>query len=251
MFKYFFLSKDNLPKNIGFVLYDKYHITWLCLILLFILIISIRYKSMTYKKKELTRKICGSLILSTEIYYQTILIITKQFNINYLPLHLCGIAIFLCFYDSLHPNDIVREFLYCLCMPGALMALLFPNWTAYPLLNFANINSFILHGLLICYPIMIMCSKEFIPDYKRLPTCAFLLVAISTPIYFFNKIFNTNFLFLNTPSQGSPLVILEDWLGNPGYILGMLIMVFVCWIILYIPIIIKNLHIKKRNLLEA
>ncbi|MBP0979918.1 MAG: YwaF family protein [Oscillospiraceae bacterium] len=253
IFKYFFVARENIPRDVGFSLYDQYHLSWLCLIALFIVIISIRYKSSQEAKKKFFRKILGSVILLSEVYYQAVLIITRQFNINYLPLHLCGISIFLCFFDSIRPKDSVREFLYCLGLPGALSALLFPNWVVYPVLNFASINSFVVHGLIIAYPVMIMSSGEFFPDYKRLPKCFMILINIAIPIYFFNKIFDTNFLFINTPSDGSPLVALETWLGNPGYILGMFVLVFICWGILYTPVLIKNLHIRhirKRELRE-
>lgn len=250
--EYFFTAKENLPCDMGFSLYDKYHINWLFVIMLFIIITSVRYKLMSIYKRQKFRLKFGVAILSTEVYYQTILIVTKQFNINYLPLHLCGLAIFISFFDAIHPDNIAREILYCLCMPGAFMALLFPNWSIYPLFNFASINSFILHGLLITYPIMLIYSGEFTPDYKRLPKCILFLILLIIPMYIFNKVYNTNFLFLNTPSEGSPLVIFENWFGNPGYIFGMFIMLIICFFILYLPIIIKNLWIrKKRNLLEV
>lgn len=249
-FKYFFTARENIPKDIGFSLYDKYHLRWICLIALFIVIISIRYKNSQDFKRQIFRKILGISALLSEVYYQTVLIITKQFNINYLPLHLCGLSIFLCFFDSIKSKLILREFLFCLGLPGALFAILFPNWLIYPALNFASINSFIVHGLLMAYPVVIMVGGEFVPDYKRLPKCFLILINIAVPIYFFNKMFNTNFLFINTPSDGSPLVALEAWLGNPGYILGMVILVFICWGVLYTPILIKDLHIKKRELIK-
>ena len=250
MLKYFFTSKENIPNGVGFSLYDGYHISWLILIILFIIMVSRKYKASSDYKKNIMRKIIGTTILFSEINYDVILIVTKQFNINYLPLHLCGIAIFLCFYDSIFGSNIIREFLYCACMPGAVLALLFPNWTDCPMLNFAGINSFVVHCLIICYVVMIIYAKDFLPNYKMLPACSVLLTAIAVPIYFFNKIFDTNFLFINVPSEVSPLVFLEEWLGNPGYIFGMMALTILCWIFLYFPSTVKRLHIKKRKLYE-
>ena len=245
MFKYFFYSKDNIPTNVGFQMYDKSHILWLCLITCFIVIISNRYKNLTEKKREHFKKIYGIIVLMTEIIYQTIHIVTHQFTIDYLPLHLCGLAIYICLYDVFFPSDLMKEFFYCLCMPGALMALLFPNWTCLPIFNFACIDSFILHAMLVAYPIMLIRSGEFSPDFRRLPKCNLILLVVAIPIYGFNKIFNTNFLFINFPSEGSPMVVLEKWLGNPGYIIGVYCLVLICWFILYIPFIIKNICIEK------
>lgn len=244
MFKYFFVEADNLPKNVGFNMYGPAHISWLCIICLFVIFMSVTYKKMPDAKRRKTRKILGTIILITEIYYQFVLIITGQAKIGYLPLHLCGIAIFLCFLDAFKPNAVIRDFIYCLCMPGALMALLFPSWTMYPIINFANINSFVSHGLLLAYPIMLIYAGELIPDYKNLPMCSLLLLLIVVPMYFFNKIFDTNFLFLNDPYEVVPCIIFERWFGNPGYIFGMAISLVIGCSILYMPIYIKN---KKNN----
>ena len=245
MFKYFFYSKENIPQNVGFQMYDKIHIIWLCLITCFIVIISNRYKNLTEEKCEHFKKIYGIIVLMTEIIYQTIHIVTHQFTIDYLPLHLCGLAIYICLYDVFFSSDVMKEFFYCLCMPGALMALLFPNWTCLPILNFACIDSFIVHAMLVAYPIMLIRSGEFSPDFRRLPKCNLILFAVAIPIYGFNKIFNTNFLFINFPSEGSPLVLLEKWLGNPGYIIGVYFLILICWFMLYLPFVIKNIYIER------
>lgn len=245
MFKYFFYSKENIAPNVGFRMYGKSHMIWLCLITCFIVIISSRYKKLTEEKRKHFKKIYGIIVLMTEIIYQTIHIVTHQFTIDYLPLHLCGLAIYICLYDVFFPSDLMKEFFYCLCMPGALMALLFPNWTCLPILNFACIDSFIVHAMLVAYPIMLIHSGEFSPDFRRLPKCNLILFAVAIPIYGFNKIFNTNFLFINFPSEGSPLVVLEKWLGNPGYIIGVYFLILICWLMLYLPFVIKNIYIER------
>jgi len=154
--------------------------------------------------------------------------------------HLCGMAIYNSLLNAHRPGKIKQELLYSLCMPGTLSALLFPAWSAYPAISLICIQNFLQHGLLMIYPIMLFSGKNIRPDYRVLPKCLLFLAVISPPIYVFNKVFDTNFLFINYPSPGSPLVLFDKWFGNPGYILGILMLIIVVWAFLYIPIIITN-----------
>jgi len=87
---------------------------------------------------------------------------------------------------------------------------------------------------------MLFFGGKIKPGARRLPYCFLFLVAISVPIYFFDKRIDANFLFLNWPSPGSPLVWFEKWLGNPGYILGYIPMAAVVWTTLYLPVELKR-----------
>jgi len=133
-------------------------------------------------------------------------------------------------------------------MPGAAMALIFPAWAAYPILNIVSLFCFLIHGLLVIYPIMLFAGGDLEPDYKNLPKCLLFLILIALPIYRFNKAFGTNFLFINYPSPGSPLVLFERWFGNPGYILGILILIFAVWAALYLPLVLMRRAEDKAEL---
>ena len=63
---------------------------------------------------------------------------------------------------------------------GALMALLFADWLVYPVLHFQSIHSFVMHGLLLGYIVMLIWSQELKPNEKLLPQVfiLFLLVLI-------------------------------------------------------------------------
>lgn len=60
---------------------------------------------------------------------------------------------------------------------------------------------------------------------------------VAIPVYIFNLIFDTNYLFLNEASEGSPLVIVWDIfgtrLGGAGYLTGIVLMVLIIFHILY------------------
>ena len=73
------------------------------------------------------------------------------------------------------------------------------------------------------------------PDIKRVKSSVVFLAAAGLIVYPLNKIWGTNFMFLNTPSPGSPLAPLENLLGNPGYIVGLAGLVLLVWFVLYLP----------------
>jgi len=41
-----------------------------------------------------------------------------------------------------------------------------------------------------------------------------------------------NYMFVNWPSAGSPLVWLADRMGNPGYLIGYAALVFLCMLLM-------------------
>lgn len=67
------------------------------------------------------------LMLADEFMKQTVLLYTGQWNVTYLPLHLCSINIFVCWYDAIHQSRWSKEILYALCIPGAVVAMLSPH----------------------------------------------------------------------------------------------------------------------------
>lgn len=175
------------------------------------------------------------------------LLIIGEFDLEVLPFHLCSMAIYLSLLNAYYPGKIKKEILYSLCMPGAAAALLFPSWAGYPMISLVNIQNFLQHALLMIYPIMLFAGGDIRPNYKNLPKCLLFLLIISPPIYIFNKIFDTNFLFINYPSPGSPLVLFEKWFGNPGYILGLLMLILVVWFFLYSPIVFLRFRRNRIN----
>jgi len=159
---------------------------------------------------------------------------------------LCGMTIFFSLVYTAKPSVTVAELLYGLSLPGALAALLTPDWTALPLFNFHALHSFIIHGMEMTFPLMLLAAREIRPNWRNLwRSCIFLLVT-APPIYFFNKAAGTNFFFLNTPAPHSPLSVFEQLLGNPGYILGLLGLLFAVWLVMYAPFAVAGRKAAKK-----
>ena len=58
------------------------------------------------------------------------------------------------------------------------------------------------------------------------------MTIVVTPIYFFDKKFDVNYMFVNRPSIGSPLVWLAHWIGEPGYLVGYAALMVLCVVLM-------------------
>ena len=77
-----------------------------------------------------------------------------------------------------------------------------------------------------------LASHEIRPDFAKLWQVVLFLTAVVIPIYWFDKRYDVNYMFVNWPSAGSPLVWLADRMGNPGYLIGYAALVFLCMLLM-------------------
>lgn len=233
--KYFFTVEDKLPAGVGFALFGREHICFLCIALALSVMLCLIYRRGGAKLRRRLRIAMGSAVLLCELLKDANLIVQGVFGVYYLPLHLCGLAVFFTFYHCLRPGETVGNFLYSCCMPGALFALLCPDWTVFPAFSYHSLVAFLVHALLTAYPLMLLCGGDLHPDIKLLPRCFVILLSLAVPVYLFDLAFRTNYMFLLLPSPGSPLEWFASYLGVPGYLLGYLPMLVLIWCLLYFP----------------
>lgn len=184
-------------------------------------------------------------IVVMEIVKQLFCIFSGNYVWDILPLHLCGMSIFMIAIHTIRPNRFTAEFLYCLSIPGAVAALLFADWTMYPLWNFFCLQSFLIHMLEIAYPVMLLVSGQIRPNARNLWRPAIYLLIVSPPLYYLNKLLDANFFFMNEAAPDSPLSLLQSLLGSPGYIFGTGGLVAIVWFVLYLPI-----ELRRKNRLS-
>ena len=221
-------------------MFGTYHLLWLFGVIIAAFAGSLIYRSLHARGRRVFQIVFSAFMLITEVFKHIVLICTDSFSVGYLPLHLCSINMFLCMANAIKPGVIKQELLYAICMPGAAIALLFPNWVDMPIINFFSIHSFTIHVMLFILPIILLVNKEIKPSIKNLPKAILCVLAICPPMYLFNRYFGTNFMFLNRPGMGNPLVWFEKFLGNPGYLLGMPIIAAALWFVLYLPFAVTN-----------
>jgi hypothetical integral membrane protein (TIGR02206 family) len=232
---YFFTLEEDLPAGVGFAHWDAAHLTWLAVSAAIIAALCLAYRRAPGDARRRLRHALGWAVLACEALKDVNLAVQGSFNRWYLPLHLCGLAVFFTFAHSRRPGKTVGNFLYSCCMPGAAFALAFPDWIAFPPLSYHAIVGFLVHALLMAYPLMLVCGSDLRPEARQLPRCFGILVACAVPIAVFNHFFGTNYMFLSWPSPGSPLEWFASRLGRPGYLLGYLPMLALIWLALYLP----------------
>lgn len=244
--KYFFTLQSDLPADVGFPLWGRQHLCWLviCAGLAGILCtLSMRLREPGQKR---LRRGIGWAVLLCELLKDGNLIIQGAFGLYYLPLHLCGLAVFFTFFHSRHPTETIGNFLYSTCMPGAACALLFPDWTMFPAFSYHSLVAFVVHGLLAAYPLTLLAAGRLHPRPELLPRCFGILLGLAVPIYLFDRAFQVNYMYLLRPAPDSPLEWFAALLGNPGYLFGYLPMLALVWGLLYLPFFPKVRRGAKR-----
>jgi hypothetical integral membrane protein (TIGR02206 family) len=246
--EYFFTYELELPDSVpGFTLYGPWHIFWLALTASLCLGLAPLYRRASPKRQRAVGLGMTIAMVVIEVCNDIILLYLGRFSWEYLPLHLCGLAIFVCLAHAIHPSDWAGQTLYCLGLPGALAAMLFPDWTRCPPLQFENLHSFSLHTLLILYPVLQLAAGRIRPRLAHCWKPAVFLICTAVPLYFLNHIWGTNFMFLNWPSPGSPLVLMAQVLGNPGYLAGYALLVIAIVLLLYLPPTAYQRYRRKKD----
>jgi hypothetical integral membrane protein (TIGR02206 family) len=186
----------------------------ICFVVISLLILLLRNKSIEFKEKTSTYFAYLAIIfyVSTNIFA---LIIGNWTIQDFLPLHLCNISYFICILVLLNKKQWMYEWTLLLAMPSALNALITPEliWGSS---NWHIFEYYFMHGILILVPLYLM----FIMNYKlRIFSWwkTFLRAQIVFVIvYSLNLILDTNYMFLlSKPEVNNPFII-GDW---PFYII--------------------------------
>ena len=247
--KYFLDTVDTIKKGLGFSHYDPIHLVWLTLFLIAAVVGIICYRRCDEKKRRIFRIILAGALVADELFKQICLQIGGNFEFAYLPLHLCSINILLIAFHAFKPSKILDNFLYAVCIPGAIAALLFPTWTKLPLENFMHIHSFSVHILLALYPIILTAGGDIRPDVRQLPKTLGLLACLAVFTWCINLRLDTNFMFLMSAPKGNPLYWFKQTFGN--HLIGYPFLITLVLIIMYTPIVYLNQRKKRRGLSHA
>lgn len=247
MFEHFFTYQTELSSDVaGWQHFDLTHISFLALFVVATIVLVRLYRSGDLRFRKRIQIAYAVILVVMEIAKDAICTLGLGIlDLDLLPLHMCGISVILIAIHAIKPNKWTGTLLYCLAMPGAFMALVFPDWTAYPVLNYFCLHSFFVHFFQISFPILLLGSGEIRPRITDLWRAVIFLLIIVPPIYFINQALGTNFFFLNLAAPGSPLELLQA-LGMPGYLFGFAALVLVFWLIIYLPWMIKTM-LEKRS----
>lgn len=242
----FFLPEEYLPEGVGFTAFGLTHLVWLLAGFALWIVGCIFYRKQSAQAKKRTLQLLGVYIFLQEMFKNLVLIVQGEFSWGYLPFHLCGINILLITFDVFKQTKTVRSFLYYFAIPGAALALLFPNWTNTPVWNFFHVHSFTIHILLVLYSLLLVTSGQAETDLKSALKGTALLIAMAIPVYGLNLLWDTNFMFLMEPDSGNPLELFEKLLGS--HLWGFPILLPVVILIMYLPVaLIKKVKSEAKS----
>lgn len=238
----FFTYETELPQGVGFSLYAPPHLAALAVIILLCIVCSIAYRKAGQSKQQRISRLLGIAILLLEIVRTVVYSFMGGMSIYELPLHLCGMAVFLCAIHSLWKPDWLGQVLYSLCLPGAWAALLFPDWVMYPFFSFVSLHSFAAHGLTVLYIILQTASGAIRPRLSAVWKPVLFLCAVVPPVMWFDYRFHANYMFLQLPSAGSPLVFLSNLAGgsHAGYLFLFAVSIFCIMVLMDLPFAIRR-----------
>ena len=227
-----FCFSADLPPDCGFPLFGGFHLAALALIL-----------TLCLKIGRISRRIPGlSRILScymalSEIVRLLILAGMGHLTVDVLPLHLCSLAVWLCVVYAVRPIRWIGQTLYTLCLPGAIAALLFPDWTVYPPYSYFCLHAFAIHTAAVLFILLQLHSGSIQPGWRLMYQPVLFLAALVPILLCFNRMFRTNYLFLSQPSRGSPLVLLEclPFGYRTSYLLALICLIALMLWIWYLP----------------
>ncbi|MDR2586835.1 MAG: YwaF family protein [Coriobacteriales bacterium] len=251
MWKHLFTYRTEIPEGLGWEHFGAAHLTYLIGFVLATIVMVIIYRRGTDSRRKVIRVAYAWIVVLLEVVKQIICLAMGVYEPGLLPFHLCGMSIIFIVVHVVWPNRTTAELLYSLSVPGAIAALLFSDWTMYPLANFFCQQSFFIHFFEFSFPILLLSTGELRPRFTQLWRCVVYLLVVVPPIYYFNHAFNTNFFFLNEAAPGSPLSFLQSSLGNPGYIFGFIALVAGVWVLMYLPWIFKTWREKRATAAAA
>jgi len=233
---FFAFLEDIAPPEAGFSLFGGIHLAALGLTIVLVIVMCYVSKRMDDNRRWLLFRLWVVAILLMEIIQQfTFPFIHSNYWLCHIPLHMCGLLIFI---EAIHvsrPNKFTGEVLYALGLPGAIAAMLFPNWTMAPILNFYVLQSFVIHAFHIALVAMLLFTGNIKPNLRSLWRPVLFLAIVLPPIYILNQATGTNFFFINAGSAGSPLEVLIDIFGNPGFLVPYAGILGLVWVIMYLP----------------
>ncbi len=231
--KHFWDSSETIPDDLGFEAFDEVHLAWLLAFVLFTAIFSAIYCKLGVSARRVVHIVFAVLLIADELFKIIGLAAHGNYTAGYLPLHLCSINIFIIAIYAARPTELIGNFLYTICIPAAIAALLFPTWTKLPPENFMHIHSFTVHILLASFPIILTVAGDIKPSLKHLPGCLAILVAGGAVALSFNLIFDTNFMFLMDAPSGNPLTWFEK--NTPSHLIGFPVLAFAIFAVMLTP----------------
>jgi len=226
----------------GFSILSAPHMAILAAIVLACICAALFYRKIPERTQNIIGMCSGILIALIDISHYIVYYFLGELNVFSIPLHLCALAVYVCLLHSIFRSDWMGQVLYALCLPGVWCALLFPNWTIYPIFSYESLDSFVIHGLIAVYITSQIAAGRIRPRLSYIWKPVLFLCAVVPVAAAANLLLVTNFMFISYASPGSPLEWLEMLAGGSHalYLIYFAILALAVMTVLYLPFSIHN-----------
>lgn len=246
--KYLLETTGTIEKGVGFSHFDSCHLMWLLGFLGFTVLCCGVYCRLDTSARRRMRRAMALTVAADELLKVVVLLIGGNYRPSYLPLHLCSISLFAVLWQAFRPGGTVDNYLYLVNVPGALMALLFPSWTALPPTSLMHIHSFTFHILLVTYTVMQLAGGDIRPRVRYVPRCVLLLAVFATAAAWGNALWGTNFMFLSYAAKNNPLYWFKANWGN--HLWGYVVLIPAVIVMMYAPVVIRERREQRRFVMK-
>ncbi|HBP38042.1 MAG TPA: TIGR02206 family membrane protein [Clostridiales bacterium] len=236
MWQYFWSYQTDLPAGSGVALYDPTHLAWLAGSLALIVLSVLVYRRLS-KQAQWRLQLTLALLMTGGYFVRwTWFAILGHYDVvEMLPLQLCNLTAFLELAAILSGSTFLKEFGYACGLSGGLVSFLLPTMGPYPFWHFYYLQFLAAHLILILLPAIWIWGDGFRPDWRRLPRVFSLVLLIAAVDVLLNALIGSNYLYLNYVPGESSLKPIGEALGIPGYQFVMAGLLFLVWLIQYLP----------------
>lgn len=236
MFQYFFTYDAQIPAGLAVKNFSGTHLIWLTVTALLMAAALWMYcRQRAAARKKLLRGTAVAIVALEALRTGWLLAVGHYELSRHLPLHLCGVMILVDFLAVYTDRRFFKEFAYAAGLPGAAMALITPEPSGYPLWNIQYLQSIVIHALLVMVPLMLILGDGFRPSLRMLPGNLALLIALAAFCFGINFLLGSNYMFVRFAPADTPIALFDQWVGWPGYIGLLVALVFVFWLMMYLP----------------
>ncbi|MBD8069569.1 TIGR02206 family membrane protein [Bacillus sp. PS06] len=214
-----------------FEMFSMPHIVFL---VLFVIISSflILFRERLKPLQSLIKWSLFSILVLSEISMQIWLVVTDQWEIGTLPLHLCSVSTIILIYLFLKPSKYAFYFVFFTGFIPPILSMVTPD-LFYQFPHYRFLKYFLHHAAISWSVIYFIVFEGYRVPRKAIWTTFLALNVIALPMFFINLLLDTNFFYLANPTETK--TILSFFGTGVMYYLNLELAALSVLLITYIP----------------
>lgn len=235
MFRYFFAYETDIPEGLTVKNFSPTHILWLAAAAASLFLLLRIYRRRNGEARRRFARTAMLVLLLLEAVRQAWALAAGHYDAARHLLTLPGgVMILIAAAAVFTEKPALKEFSYACGLPGAATALLLPE-TGYPFWNIQYLQGIAIHMLLALVPLLWICGDGFRPNIRALPKNMLILLGLAALCYGVNTALGGNCMFLRYAPEGSPIALMNQWVGWPWYIGLLPALALVVLLLMYAP----------------